>query len=108
VRRRKANLRDKNRRSKHEQEQKRAKKAPAETPEPAKAQNIFDDPGRHSEDYITRSRLKRAARDVADGKKALEELDKALHDAVTDRNIIRLAGEGAFYNVSEQPATYEF
>ncbi len=86
---------------------KRAKKAPAVTPEPAKAQNIFDDPGRHSEDYIKRSRLERAAKDVADGKLTLEELDKALNDAITDRNI-RLGGRGASYNVSEQPATIEF
>ncbi len=53
------------------------------------------------------SRLERAARDVADGKITLEELDKALHDAITDRNI-RLGGQGAFHNVSEQPATIEF
>jgi hypothetical protein len=47
---------------------KRAKKAPAETAEPVKAQNIFDDPGRHSEEYMKRFRLERAAKDVADGK----------------------------------------
>jgi hypothetical protein len=53
---------------------KRAKKAPTETPEPAEAQNIFDDPVRHSDDYMKRSRLERAACDVADGKITLEEL----------------------------------
>ncbi len=57
---------------------------------------------------MKRSRLERAAKDVADGKITLEELDKALNDAIiTDRNI-RLGGQGAFYNVSEQPATIEF
>jgi hypothetical protein len=81
---------------------KRTKKAPAETPEAAKAQNIFDGPGRHSEDYMKRFRLERAAKDVADGKITLEELDKVLNDAFTDRNI-RLAGQGAFYNVPEEP-----
>ncbi len=86
---------------------KRTRKAQVETPEAADAQNLFDDPLRRSENYLKRSRLERAARDVADGKISLEELDKALHDAVTDRNI-RLVGQGAFYNVSEQPAPYEF
>jgi hypothetical protein len=55
---------------------------------------------------MKRSRLERAAIDVADGKITLEELNKALNDAITDRNI-RLGGQGAFYNVSEQPATIE-
>jgi hypothetical protein len=44
---------------------------------------------------LKRSRLEQAARDVADGKITLEELDKALHNAVTERNI-RLADQGAF------------
>jgi hypothetical protein len=44
---------------------------------------------------------------VADGKITLEELDAALHNAVTERNI-RLGGQGAFYNPPEEPATYEF
>jgi hypothetical protein len=36
----------------------RTKKAPAaETPELAEAQNIFDDPVKHSDDYIKRSRV---------------------------------------------------
>ncbi len=82
------------------------KKALAETPEPAQAQNIFNNQGRHSEEYNRRSCLEEAAKDVADGKITLEELDKALHDAVTDRNI-RLAGQGAFYIIlptSQQPS----
>jgi phage protein D len=86
---------------------KRTKKEPAETPEPAKAQNVFDDPGRHSDEYMKHSHLKRAANDATDGKITLEELDNALNDAVTDHNI-RLAGQGAFYNVPEEPATIEF
>jgi hypothetical protein len=36
----------------------------------------------------------------------LEELDNALHDAVTERNI-RLGGQGAFYNPPEQPTAIE-
>jgi hypothetical protein len=79
---------------------KRAKKALAETPEPAQEQTIFDDQRRHSEEYNKLSRLEEAARDAADGKIKLEELDKALHDAVTARNI-RLAGQGAFYSPPE-------
>jgi hypothetical protein len=52
------------------------------------SQKLFDDPLRRSENYPKRSRLEQAARDVADGKITLEELNKALHDAVvTDRNI---------------------
>jgi hypothetical protein len=43
---------------------------------------------------------------VADGTITLEELGKALHDAVTERNI-RLGGQGAFYNPPEQPTTIE-
>jgi hypothetical protein len=43
---------------------------------------------------------------VAEGNITLEELDKALHDAVTERNI-RLGGQGAFYNPPEQSTTYE-
>ncbi len=43
---------------------------------------------------------------MADGKITLEELTKALHDAITDRNI-RLAGQDAFNNVPEEPKTIE-
>jgi hypothetical protein len=84
----------------------RAKRALAETPEPAQAENSFYNQERHSEVYNRRSRLEEAARDVADGTITLEELDKALYDAVTARNI-RLAGQGAFYNPPEQPAVIE-
>ncbi len=69
---------------------KRAKKAQAEATEPAVAQNLFEAPFEKSEEYEKRSRLGDVARDVADGKIILEELTKALYDAVTDRNI-RLA-----------------
>ncbi len=79
---------------------KRAKKAPAESTEPAVVQNLFDDPFKRSEDYLKQSRLEQAARNVADGKITLEELDKALHNAVTERNV-RLADQGAFYDVSK-------
>jgi hypothetical protein len=82
---------------------KRAKKALAETPEPAQAQNIFNGQGRHSEEYNRRSRLEEAARDVADGKITLEELDAAIHNAVTTARNIRLGDQGDFYNPPDQP-----
>ncbi len=43
---------------------------------------------------------------MADGKIALEELDAALHNAVTARNI-RLGDRSAFYNPPDQPTTIE-
>jgi hypothetical protein len=85
---------------------KRAKRALAETQEPAQAENNFNNQERHSEVYNRRSRLEEAARDVADGTITLEELNKTLHDAVTARNI-RLAGQDLFYNPPEQPAVIE-
>ncbi len=66
---------------------KRTKKAQAEKPEAADAQNLFEDSFKRSDESLKRSRLEKAACDVADDKITLEELDKALHDAVTDRNI---------------------
>ncbi len=85
---------------------KRAKKVSAETPEPAQVQINFDDQEKQPEEHAKRSRLYRAAKDVADGEISIEELTKALHDAVADRNI-RLAGRGAFYNVPEKPRVIE-
>jgi hypothetical protein len=82
---------------------KRAKKAPAETPEPAQVQINFDDQEKQSEKRAKRSRLYRAAKDVADGEITVEELSKAIHDALTERNL-RLGAQGAFYNPPEQPA----
>ncbi len=81
----------------------RAKKAPAETSEPAQVQINFDDQEKQSEERAKRSRLYRAAKDVADGKISLEELTKAIHDALAERNL-RLGAQGAFYNPPEQPA----
>ncbi len=43
-----------------------------------------------------RSRLGDAARDVAEGKITLEEVTRAILDAVRDHNL-RLADQGAFY-----------
>jgi hypothetical protein len=82
---------------------KRAKKAPAEAPEPAQVQINFDDQETQSEECAKRSRLYRASKDVADGEISVEELAKAIHDALTERNI-RLGAQGAFYNPPEQPA----
>ncbi len=84
---------------------KRAKKAPAETPEHAQVQINFDDQEEQSEKHAKRSRLYRAAKDVADGEISIEELTKAIHDALTDRNL-RLGDQGAFYNVPEVVVIY--
>jgi hypothetical protein len=81
---------------------KRAKKAPAETPEPAQVQINFHDQEKQSEEHAKRSRLYRAAKDVADGEISMEELTKAIYDALTERNL-RLGDQGAFYNVPEEP-----
>jgi hypothetical protein len=48
-----------------------------------------------------RSRLGDAARDVAEGKITLEEVTRAIMNAIRDRNL-RLADQGAFYNPPEQ------
>jgi hypothetical protein len=66
---------------------KRTKKAQAEKPEAADAQKLFKDSFKRFDESLKRSRLEEAARDVADGKISPEELDKALNDAVTDRDI---------------------
>jgi hypothetical protein len=66
---------------------KRTKKAQAATPDPAIAQNLFEDSFERSNESLKRSRLGEAARDVADGKITLEELDAALQNAVTEWNI---------------------
>ncbi len=56
--------------------------------------------------YEKRSRLGHAARDVAEGNITLEEVAKAILNAIRDRNL-RLADQGAFYNPPEQPTTIE-
>ncbi len=48
----------------------------------------------------------RTVNGVADGEISIEELTKALHDAVADRNL-RLIAQGAFYNVPEEPRVIE-
>jgi hypothetical protein len=48
----------------------------------------------------------RAVKDVANGEISIEELTKALNDAVTDRNL-RLIAQGAFHNVPEEPRAIE-
>jgi hypothetical protein len=86
---------------------KRTKKAPAKTTtEPAQVQINFDDPEKQSEEYTKRSRLHRAAKDLADGEISIEELTKAIHDALTERNL-RLGAQGVFYNVPEKPRIIE-
>ncbi len=53
-----------------------------------------------------RSRLGDAARDVAEGRLPLEEVAKAIRNAVRDYNL-RLADRGAFYNPPEEPQVIE-
>ncbi len=86
---------------------KRAKKPTAEATEPNIAQNLFEAPFERTEECEKRSRLGHAARDVAEGKTiTLEEVTKAILDAIRDRNLW-LADQGAFYNPPEQPTTIE-
>ncbi len=53
-----------------------------------------------------RSRLGDAARDVAEGEITLEEVSRAIIDAVRVHNL-RLADLGAFYNPPEEPQFIE-
>jgi hypothetical protein len=85
---------------------KRAKKPPAEAPEPAQVQINFIDEEKQSEESAKRSRMFKAVKDVADGEISIEELTKALHDAVADRNL-RLIVKSAFHNVPEEPRMIE-
>jgi hypothetical protein len=85
---------------------KRAKKPTAEATEPNIAQNLFELLFERTEGYEMRSRLGDAARYVAEGKITLEEVTRAILDAIRDRNL-RLADQGAFYNPPEEPATIE-
>jgi hypothetical protein len=85
---------------------KRAEKPPAEAPEPAQVQINFNDEVKQSEESAKRSRMFRAVKDVANGEISMEELTKALHDAVADRNL-RLIAQGAFHNVPEKPRVIE-
>jgi hypothetical protein len=85
---------------------KRAKKPPAEAPEPAQVQINFNDEEKQSEESAKRSRMFEAVKDVAEGKIFIEKLTVALNNAVTRRNI-RLGCQGAFYNPPEEPATIE-
>jgi hypothetical protein len=86
---------------------KRAKKPTAEATEPNIAQNLFEPPYERTKEDEKRSRLKEAARDVAEGNLTLEELTKTIHNACTARNI-RLGIQGAFYNPPDQPTMYKF
>ncbi len=78
-----------------------------EAPEPDVAQKLFQAPYERTEEDEKRSRLKEAARDVAEGNLTLEELTKVIHNARTDRNN-RLATQGAFYSPPDQPTMYQF
>ena len=80
---------------------KRTKKPTTEATEPDIAQNLFELPFERTEAYEMRSRLGDAARDVAEGRLTLEEVTKAIQNAVRDYNI-RLADRGAFYNPPEE------
>ncbi len=86
---------------------KRAKKATAEAPEPDALENLFKAQHVWTEEDEKRSRLKEAAKDVAEGNLMLEDLTKAIQKACTERNI-RLGNQGAFYNPPDQPTSYQF
>jgi hypothetical protein len=81
---------------------KRAKKPPAESPEPAQVQINFNDKEEQSEESVKRSRMFRAVKDVAEGEISIEELTVALNNAVRSRNL-RLIAQVAFHNVPEEP-----
>jgi hypothetical protein len=85
---------------------KRAKKAPAEAPEPAQVQINFNDEEKQSEERAKRSRMFEAVKYVTEGEISIEELTKALHDAVARKNL-RLIAQDAFYNVPEKPRMIE-
>ncbi len=53
---------------------KRAKKPPAEAPEPAQVQINFNDEEKQSEESAKRSSMFEAVKDVAEGKISIEEL----------------------------------
>ncbi len=85
---------------------KRAKKATAEAPVPDASENLFKAQHVWTEEDEKRSRLKEAAKDVAEGNLTLEDLTtKAIQKACTERNI-RLGNQGAFYNPPDQPSLY--
>jgi hypothetical protein len=48
----------------------------------------------------------KCVRALAEGKITLEEVTRAILDAIRDLNL-RLADQGAFYNPPEEPATIE-
>ncbi len=54
-----------------------------------------------------RSRLKEAAKDVAEGNLTLEDLTKAIREACTERNLC-LGAQGAFYNPPGEQTSYQF
>jgi hypothetical protein len=83
-----------------------AKKPTTEATEPNITQNLFELPYERTEGYEMRSRLGDAARDVAEDRITLEEVTRAILDAIRDRNL-RLVDQGAFYNPPEEPATIE-
>jgi hypothetical protein len=73
----------------------RVKKPATEATELKIAQNLFELPFERTEAYEMRSRLGDVARDVTEGRLTLEEVTKAIQNAVRDHNL-RLADRGAF------------
>ncbi len=70
---------------------KRAKKPPAESPEPAKARINFNDQEEQSEESVKRSRMFQAVSNVAEGDISIEELTVALNNAERSRHLRQLA-----------------
>jgi hypothetical protein len=85
---------------------KRAKKPPAESPEPAQAQINFNDQEEQSEENVKRSRMFKVVNDVAEGDISVEELTVALNNAVRSRHLRQLA-QGAYHNVPEETRVIE-
>jgi hypothetical protein len=83
---------------------KRAKKAPAEAPEPAQAHNNFNDEEKQSEEDAKRSRMLEDVRDVAEGSISIEDLTAALNKAVTKKSL-RHGTQGVFISLLKSQAS---
>ncbi len=76
---------------------KRAKRPPAESPEPAQAQINFNNQEEQSEESVKRSRMFEAVSDVAEGDISVEELTVALNNAVRSRHYLRQLAQSAYH-----------
>ncbi len=70
---------------------KRAKKPPAESPEPIQVEINFNNQEEQSKESVKRSRMFEAVTDVAEGNISIEELTVALNHAARSRQYRQLA-----------------